>query len=396
MPGPWTDQLRADLEDHARRANLRSLRVFDRCDRVVSHGGGALLNLASNDYLGLATHPRLARAVTDTVARYGVGSGSSRLVAGHLEIHERLERRFAAFKHAQAALVLPTGYAANLAAVTALAGEGDAIFLDKLCHASLIDAARLSGARVRVFPHLNLDKLARLLARHGDARRRLIVTDAVFSMDGDCADLPALCAIRDRHDAMLLVDEAHATGVLGESGAGLAEHQGVAATIDVTVSTAGKALGSLGGIVTAPRLVIDTLINSARAFIYTTAVPPAQAAAIEAALDVLASEPSRRARLHEIIRSTRGRLRDRGWDVADDPTPIIPLIIGDNERALNLSRRLESAGFLAPAIRPPTVPPKSARVRLSLRCDLTDDDLRRLIDAIGPAPDIIRCNEAAV
>ena len=379
----WLDQLRAELDDKSARSQLRSLRVFDRCDRIVHHDGRPLVNLASNDYLGLASHPRLRDAVIDAATRYGTGAGSSRLVGGHLEVHERVERRFAAFKHAQAALLTPTGYAANFAAITALAEAGDAILLDKLCHASLIDAARLSGARVRVYPHGNLQKLQRLLDRYRSARRRLIVTDAVFSMDGDCADLPALCELRDRYGAILVVDEAHATGVLGPTGAGLAEGQGVAGRVDVTISTAGKALGSLGGVVTGDRVVIDTLINSARSFIYTTALPPQQAAAIEAALDVIESEPQRRQRLSQVVSQTRRMLREAGWAVAEDPTPIIPLVVGDNESAVALAAKLEARGFLVPAIRPPSVPPGSARLRLSLRSDLTDEDVRGLIAAIG-------------
>ena len=390
MP-PWLQQLRAELQHRQSQAQLRALRTFDRCALRVSHGNRVLLNLASNDYLGLACHPALAEAVVRTVQLSGVGAGSSRLVGGHLSIHERVERRFAAFKRAQAALLVPTGFMANLATLTALAGEADAIVLDKLCHASLIDAARASGAAVRVFPHGNLDKLDRLLARYGDARRRLIVTDAVFSMDGDCADLPKLCELRDRHEAVLIVDEAHATGVLGPSGAGLAEQQGVAGQIDVTISTAGKALGSLGGIVTACREVIETLVNSARSFIYTTAMPPMQAAAIDAALDVLASEPDRRQRLAQLIARTRRGLREQGWDIGQSPTPIIPLVTGDNDSALALATRLESHGFYAPAIRPPTVAPGTSRVRLSLRADLKDSEVERLLASIGsPPPDALR------
>ena len=379
----WLDQLRSDLLHKQKASVLRSLHVGDRCARMVRRDGRQLINLASNDYLGLASHPRLVEAVAQAAQRWGVGAGSSRLVGGHLEIHERLEQRFAAFKHAQAALLTPTGYMANLAAITALAGEGDAIFLDKLCHASLIDAARMSGAEIRVFPHRNLDKLARLLDRYGAARRRLIVTDAVFSMDGDCADLPELCELRDRHEAILIVDEAHATGLLGATGSGLAEHQGVTGRVDVTISTAGKALGSLGGMITATRLVIDTIINSARSFLYTTAAPPTQAAAIDAALDVLRDEPDRRSHLTELSLWMRCRLRQAGWQIAEDSTPIIPLIVGDNAAALALASALQCAGYFAPAIRPPTVAPGVARVRLSLRSDLAKRDLEGLIEAIG-------------
>ncbi|MBI1370216.1 MAG: 8-amino-7-oxononanoate synthase [Planctomycetes bacterium] len=382
----WLRQLHAD-EDHRRAMHLdRQLHPVDRCDRLVTRGGRTLLNFASNDYLALATHPALRDAVIEAARSHGVGAGASRLVTGDLLIHHEVEARFAAFKHAQAALITPTGYAANLAAVTALAGEGDVLCADKLNHASLVDAARLSGATLRIYPHLNLDKLERLLARSGEARRRLIVTDAVFSMDGDCADLPRLCELRDRYDAILIVDEAHATGVLGESGAGLAEHQGMAGRIDVTVSTAGKALGGLGGIVTGSRLIIETLVSAARTFIYTTAPPPTQVAAIGAALDVVAAEPQRRMHLRRLSDRLRERLISKGWPIAMDPTPIVPLVVGTAEAAIGLSSRLEAAGYLVPAIRPPTVPTGAARLRVSLRADMSDGDIDGLVDIL-PASD---------
>ncbi|MEX2670603.1 MAG: 8-amino-7-oxononanoate synthase [Phycisphaeraceae bacterium] len=384
----WLTRLSDDLSRRRASSLHRQLRPLDRPGPVVRRGRQPLINLASNDYLGLSQHPRLREAVADAAREFGVGAGASRLVAGHLQLHQQLEQRLAVFKHAPAALVTPTGYMANLAAVTALADARDAIFLDKLNHASLIDAARASGAAVRTFPHRNIDKLHRLLGRYGDARRRLILTDTVFSMDGDAADLPRLCEVRDRYSAVLLIDEAHATGVLGATGAGLAEAQGVAGEIDVTVSTASKALGSLGGFISADAVVIETLINHARAFIYTTAIPPTTAAAILAALDVLRDEPERRAKLANMSRTLRRALRQHGWQIDETgpATPIIPLIVGTPSGAIDLAARLEHAGFLAPAIRTPTVPGGTDRVRLSLRADLTDEHLARLIDAVGPPP----------
>jgi len=380
----WPRQLQHDLDHKDAERLRRTLQPIDRCARIVRRGDRDLLNLASNDYLALASDRRLIAAVQAAAERFGVGSGASRLVTGSLDAHAALETRFAAFKHAEAALLLPTGYMANLAVLTTLGRPGDLICLDKLNHASLIDAARASGATVRVFPHLNYDKLERLLT-DADAPRKLIVTDSVFSMDGDIADLPRLVELRDRFGAMLIIDEAHGTGVLGETGSGLAEQQGVAGAIDVTISTASKALGSLGGIVTADRLVIDTLINTARGFIYTTAAPPTQVAAIDAALDVIRDDPARRSRLRDIVRHVRTELRSLGFTIADDPTPIIPLITGSTESALELAAHLESRGILAPAIRPPTVPPNTSRVRLSLRADLTDYDLDRLLNCIRGA-----------
>ncbi len=389
----WLDDLRRDLDERAANHGLRQLTLTESAGRLARRHGRDLINLAGNDYLALADHPHLKQAAIHAVRRYGVGSGASRLVTGHQPLHAQVEQRFARFKHAQAALLCPSGFQANLAVVSALARKGDLVCVDKLNHASLLDAAAASGATLRVFPHLHYAKLERLLHDHKSSPgpsasppRRLILTDSVFSMDGDVADLRALCDLAQRYDALLIVDEAHGTGVLGQSGAGLCELQGVADRVDIVVSTASKALGGLGGIVTAPQLVIDALVNRARPFIYSTAVPPAQAAVIDAALDVLRDEPHRRLRLLELSARVRANLPPRFELPTPDPrppTPIIPLIVGSSEAALALSAHLESQGILAPAIRPPTVPPGRARVRLSLRCDLTDQDVDRLLRALA-------------
>jgi len=370
-PDNWLSHLRDDLDHRRDHYLLRQLEPVEHHGPIIRVDGHDLINLASNDYLGLSQHPHIEETAINAIKEYGTGSASSRLVSGHLTLHQKVEQRFARFKHAEAALILPTGYMANLAAITALAGEGDLICVDKLNHASLLDGARLSGAAVRVFPHLNYDKLQRLLQRDG-ARQRLIVTDSIFSMDGDAADLPALCELADRYDAILIVDEAHATGVLGKTGAGLCELQGVSAQVDVVISTASKALGSLGGIITAKQQVIDILINRARPFIYTTGAMPAQVAAIDAALDVIYDEPQRRERVLQLA----GRVQK------DALTPLIAVVTGETQTSLALSNYLRKQGFYAPAIRPPTVAPGSARVRISLRADLEDQHIDRLIDAL--------------
>ena len=358
--------------------------------RTIRIDGRELLNLAGNDYLGLSQHPKLIEAAIQATQRYGVGSGASRLVSGTQPIHEQVELRFAQFKHAEAALLLPTGYAANLAVLTTLAGADDLIVMDKLVHASLIDAARASDAQLRTFPHLDLARAEELLMRHAKGRR-FLVTDSVFSMDGDCADLPALCGLADRCDASLIVDEAHGTGVLGDDGSGLASAQGVAKRVytcgtgGVVVSTASKALGSLGGIITAAKPIIDLIINKARPFIYSTAIPPAQAASIIAALDVIQSEPTRRQLLTQLAHAAHESLAELGWpiDTHATLTPILPLIVGDEQAALHLQAKLYHAGVFAPAIRPPTIAPGQCRVRLSLRSDLMQADMTRLFAAIG-------------
>ncbi len=391
----WLRQLQTDLSKRRSDLLLRGLEPVQPCGRHIERRGVKLVNLAGNDYLAIADHPALKAAAIETIESLGVGAGASRLTSGHFQVHADTESQFAAFKHAQAALLCPTGYMANLAAISALAGRGDLICVDKLNHASLLDAARASDADVRVYPHLQTQKLERLLKQHADQSadeskrppRRFIVTDSVFSMDGDTADLPALCDLADKYDAVLMVDEAHATGVLGDTGAGLCELRGVGDRVDVVVSTASKALGGLGGIVTARQEVIDTLINHARSFIYTTAVPPAQAAVIQAALRVVQEEPWRRRRVLELANRLHAALIDMGLDTTrtrhgDTVTPILPVIVGSSQAAMNLAESLEKQGLFAPAIRPPTVAPNSARVRISLRADLEDGDITRVIEAL--------------
>lgn len=386
----WSEQTLREL-DVAHR--LRALHPTESAGKTITVAGRQLLNLASNDYLALSQHPMLIEAAVKATRQYGVGAGASRLVSGTMPLHAQAEERFAAFKHAEAALLLPTGYAANLAVLTTLAGPADLVVMDKLVHASLIDAARASGAEVRTYPHLQLERAEQLLQRKSTGRR-FIVTDSVFSMDGDCADLPALCDIVDRCDASLIVDEAHGTGVLGKQRSGLAEHQGISNRIyacgagGVVVSTASKALGCLGGLITAGQAVIDLLINKARPFIYSTAVPPAQAAAINAAIDVIAQEPKRPRRLKQSATYLREQLESAGWPIepittTNPPTPIIPLIVGNEQDASALQAKLLDADIFAPAIRPPTVAPGQSRVRLSLRCDLTRQDLDKVLEAIG-------------
>ena len=394
----WLSQLGRDLQQRESQGLLRSLTTLEPQGCIVTRDGLPLVNLAGNDYLALSSHPHVRQAAIDAIEQYGVGAGASRLVSGHQPTHQNLEQRFAAFKHAEAALLCPTGYMANLAVVTALAARGDTIYLDKLCHASLIDAARGAQATMRTYPHLDVQRLEQLLARPlrdasaGDRpARRIIITDSVFSMDGDTADLPALCGLADRYDAILIVDEAHGTGVLGPGGRGLAQSQGVVGRVDVTISTASKALGSLGGLITARRVVIGTIINHARSFIYTTAALPAQAAAINAALDIIEAEPQRRHRLAKLACQIRQAIRqcdrDNSADNHHPPTPIIPIICGRPAAAQHLSDQLAQAGFFAPAIRPPTVPPNTSRVRISLRCDLSDGDMNKLIDVLRCAAD---------
>jgi 8-amino-7-oxononanoate synthase len=364
----WHHDLRRDLDDlRARNMHRRLRTVASPIGRTLRLDSGRdVLNFASNDYLGLANDPRLAAAAGEAADRFGWGAGGSRLICGHTSVHAELERALAAFKRTEAALVLPTGYMANLAAIRTLAGPGDVLLLDKLNHASIIDAASASGAEVRIFPHRKYDKLERLLQRYSKARRRLIVTDTIFSMDGDVADLPCLVALKRQYDAILIVDEAHATGVLGPTGRGLAELQEVEADIDVTVGTLSKALGGIGGFIVGPAVLVEALVNFARPFIFTTGLPAAACAAAIQALQLVDAEPWRRQKVLDLAARLRAALSAAGWDTAGSQTQIIPAIVGSADRAVQLANHLLESGILAPAVRPPAVPPDGSRLRISV------------------------------
>ena len=396
-PHPSLDaQLSADLDALEDASLRRRLQPMSPNGKYVHCDGQRLLNLASNDYLGLSNHPRLvaaaAQAANSLWRRVPVRLGLS---AARCRCIPRSKNALQQFKHAEAALLLPTGYMANLAVLSSLAQAGDLICQDKLNHASLLDAAKQSAASVRTYPHQSLAKLERLLASHARAapgHRRFIVTDGIFSMDGDCADLPTLSGLADRYHAVMVVDEAHGTGILGAGGSGLAEHQGVAEQIyqagagGVVVSTASKALGGLGGVVTGSRTVIDTLTNHARPMIYSTAIPPMQAAAIGEAVAVIQDEPARRLHLADLCRHAHERLSAMGWPLPEAyaPTPILPLVVGEAAAALALAEHMRQHGLLGVAIRPPTVAPGAARVRITLRADLEMDELDHALQQIGP------------
>ena len=347
----------------------------------VRVGGRVLLNLSSNDYLGLSRDPRLIDATQKAAARWGVGAGASRLVAGHLALHREVEDSLAAFKGTEAAVIFSTGYMANLGVVSALVGPGDTVFCDKLNHASIYDGIKLAGANLARFPHRDLNRLENLLQKAG-AGRRLIVTDSVFSVDGDLAPLKELVELKDRYGAGLMVDEAHATGVLGPRGAGLAEELGLTPRVEVHMGTFSKALGSLGGYVAGDRRLIDYLHNRARSFIYSTAPPPPVLGAIGAALQVVAQEPGRRNYLLAEAKTFREELQRAGFDLLGSETQIVPVLVGENARTLELAGRLRERGLLAVAFRPPTVTPGRARVRFSLSAAHSQKDLAAARQAI--------------
>jgi 8-amino-7-oxononanoate synthase len=376
----------------------RRLRGLDRERRPVGSGqrvrlrlrGREFLSFASNDYLNLAADPRLARAAARAARRYGCGAGASPLVSGHLPPHRALERALARWEGTESALVFSSGFAANLALAGTLAGRGDAVFCDELNHASLIDGCRLSRAAVHVYRHGDSNHLHDLLSRDGRAaRRRLIVSDTVFSMDGDLAPLPDLIDLAGRHDCLLLIDEAHATGVLGEHGRGLTDLLPPGTVVDadrlVKMGTLSKALGSQGGFVCGSRLLVDWLVNHARPYIFSTALAPPSAAAARRAVALVQEEPGHRQRLLQLSALLRDRLRASGYPVGGACCQIVPVIVGDAQAAVELSARLEERGLLVPAIRPPSVPAGTARLRVSLTAGHTEEDLVRLTAAFDDA-----------
>ncbi|MBM4125335.1 MAG: 8-amino-7-oxononanoate synthase [Nitrospira sp.] len=371
-----------DLQQLEERHLLRQLRLIESpTAAAVMIDGRSVILMASNDYLGLATHPRLKQAAIAATERFGVGAGASRLVSGTLPPHRALEQALAAFKGTEAALLFGSGYLANIGLIPSLIGSGGTILADRLCHASLIDGGRLSGADFHRYRHRDLDHLAALLSKHATGRKTLIVTDGVFSMDGDLAPLPALLGLADRYDAMVLVDDAHGTGVMGAEGRGTLEHFGLESRLPFHMGTLSKALGGSGAYVAGPDTLIRYLVNRARSFIYTTAPPPATAAAAQEALAVLRAEPERRARLWRNRAQWHAGLRALGFRTTDTQSPIIPVLIGDPQQALTMAERLLQQGVYAPAIRPPTVPPETSRIRTTVTAEHTVEQLDHALAA---------------
>ena len=346
----------------------------------VSIDGRDYLAFASNDYLGLANHPALVAAARDGALRWGVGGGASHLVAGHSAAHAALEQALADWLRLPAALLFSSGYQANLAVITALVGRGDAVFADRLNHASLNDACLLSRAEFKRFAHHDLAQLERLLAA-STAPTKLIAVDAVYSMDGDCAPLAALLALAERFDAWLYVDDAHGFGVLGE-GRGSVVEAGVHSERLIQMVTLGKAAGVAGAAVAAHAVVIDWLVNSARPFIFTTSTSPLLAHTVQASLRLMADEPERRAALRARMAELKHQLAGLPWTLLPSDTPIQPLLIGGNAEALAVSAGLRARGIWVPAIRPPTVPPGSARLRIALSAAHQPQDIVRLAAAL--------------
>jgi 8-amino-7-oxononanoate synthase len=384
-------ELKRRLEDIRSQGLLRELREVDSAQGTrVKIDGKSLLNFSSNDYLGLANHPALKEAAVKAIEQFGAGSGASRLICGSLAPHHELEEALAKFKQTESALSFSSGYAAALGTITALAGKDDVVVLDKLVHASIVDAARLSGAKLRVFDHNDLDQLADILdwaEKREKPSRTLVITESVFSMDGDIAPLREIVALKEKHGAWLMVDEAHATGLFGANRRGVAEQLGVSERVEIQMGTLGKALGSAGGFICGSRTLTELLVNRARSFIFSTAPVPAAAAAARAGIGLVESKEGKERCVQ--LWSLLKHLQD-GLAKLLSPAPvlrsaIVPIILGQEERAVSVASTLREAGIFIPAIRYPSVAKGQARLRMTLSAGHTDADMKQLLKALKAA-----------
>jgi len=388
----WDQLARAVLTDLDESHLLRHRSLITPINAThVLFEGREYVNFASNNYLGLTHHPQVIAATERALRRFGAGSAASPLITGYCPPHAAAEQHVARWKQAAAAVLLPSGYQANHAAVQTFAalavksGRRARFLLDKLCHASLIDAVRGSAMPFRIFPHNHLPKLERLLADAKTAELQVVVTESIFSMDGDAADLVGLAKLKMTHPFALLLDEAHATGVYGPAGSGLAAEMGLRELVDVAVITCSKALGCGGGIVCGSHAFCNSLVNLARAYIYSTHLPPAMAAAADAAITVMENEPLPRQRLNQIVRHVRSELAKGRWQVIAGSSPIVPLVVGSETAAFAAAQSLLSRGLLTFPIRPPTVPRGTSRLRITLSSGHTDDEIERLICSLRDA-----------
>jgi 8-amino-7-oxononanoate synthase len=370
---------RQELEELKKKNLYRCLRVLeDHRGTRASFKGRELLLFCGNDYLGMSRHPRVLVAAHKAIDRYGVGARSARLIAGTTDAHAKLEEKIAAFKQKESALVFAAGFLANLGILAAFAGKGDVIILDKLCHASLIDGARLSGAEIRVFPHKNYEKCEELLKKCA-ARRKLLVTENVFGMDGDRADLKELARLKKKYGALLIVDDAHGTGAFGKNGPGATSN--FSKGIDIIMGTLSKAIGGLGGFVAADEGLIDYLTNFARPFIFATALPPVLCETAREAFCVIEKEPELVKKLWANIREVHQGLTKLGFKLAKPESAVLPVIIGDEKKAMEAFEKLLDLGVFIPAVRYPTVPKGKARLRITVSAAHTEKDIRDLLVA---------------
>ncbi len=393
MSRPQLDYLAAEMAALDAKGLHFSLRVLEGEQRPRAvFDGRRVINLSSNNYLGLTTHPKLRQAALQAIERYGVGSGAVRTISGTMDLHMDLERQIAAFKHTEAAVVFQSGFTANAGTVSAILGREDYIISDQLNHASIIDGARLSRATIKVFPHKDVAAAEQILRELAPLPgRKLLITDGVFSMDGDIAPLPGLCDIAERHGAIMMVDDAHASGVLGRHGRGTVDHFQLHGRVDVQVGTLSKAIGALGGYVCGRRELIDFLYHRGRPFLFSTSHPPSVAATCQAAFHVLEDEPQHMERLWENTRYFKAALQQLGFDTGLSETPITPIMVGASRKAMEFSQALFDEGLFATAVAYPTVPEGSARLRTIVTATHTREDLDEalgILQRVGTAMDL--------
>ena len=383
----FDEQLGRDL-DEIRDAGLwRELREIESAQSArIKFGGREFINFSSNDYLGLAGHPALGQAAREAIEQFGVGSGASRLICGSLQPHRELESALAKWQGTEAALVFSTGFAAAQGVLTSLLGRGDVVILDKKAHASMIDGAKLSGATLRVFRHNDLENLEKILQWAADRGGRVLVaSESVFSMDGDHAPLAGIVELKERYGAWLMLDEAHAVGLYGPLGQGLAAAGGLGERIEIRMGTLGKAVGAAGGFICGSRQLFDLLVNKARSFIFSTAPSPAVSAAARAGVELIqgAEGQSLRGQLWQRVDELRHGVASLGWKTPAEPSAILPLIVGEEAKAVATMDHLREAGFFIPAIRYPTVPRNEARLRVTLTANHTAENIEQLVNALG-------------
>ena len=373
----WLDTECTALEQGGLRRHLRT--VMSAPTGTINLDGRDVVLLGSNNYLGLSTHPEVIAAAVEATQIFGTGASGSRLISGNSELYTTLEANLATTKNTEAALVFSSGYAANIGTIPVLAGEGDLILSDALNHASIIDGCRLSRATIKVYRHCDVEHLKTLLSESAAFRRRLVVTDSVFSMDGDIAPLPDIYEVATHYDAMLLVDDAHGFGVLGKDGSGTVAHFGLDGEGIIQMGTLSKTIGALGGYIAGSRALIELLINKARGFIFTTGLPPATLAAANAALNVIRSSPELRQRLLSHAKRLKIALTDLGYTLLPSETQILPVVLTSPQRATSIAAALLAEGVFAPAIRPPAVPPDTSRLRLTVMATHTEAEIHQAI-----------------
>ncbi len=367
---------RDEINDLKKKGLYRELRTVEgEQDSSVLINGKRVLMFSSNNYLGLANHPGIKKASMDAALYYGTGSGGSRLISGSMEVHRTLEKELALFKGTDGALLFSSGYHANVGAISALAGEGDLILSDEFNHASIVDGCRLSRGEVRVYKHGDMNSLKEILRRSSKFKRRLIVTDSVFSVDGDIAPLPDIVDLAEKYSALVMVDDAHGTGVLGKKGKGAIEHFGLEGKVEIQMGTLGKALGSFGAYIAGSEDLIQYLVNKTRSLLYTTALPPSVCGSALAALKILGERPELVSQLRNNASYFRKGMRDLGYPISESGTPILPLILRDPFVTMNMARSLFDEGVYVQGIRPPTVPEGTSRLRITLMASHTREQL---------------------